>query len=38
LVVLALLGRLHWFLWGAAFGTYGFALALVLVYRWRTAG
>lgn len=38
LLLLALAGRLHWFLWGAAFGTYLFALALVLVYRWREAG
>ncbi|MGD9763587.1 MAG: CDP-alcohol phosphatidyltransferase family protein [Candidatus Binatia bacterium] len=34
---LALLGRLDWFLWGAAFGTYVYAAALVLVYRWREA-
>lgn len=37
LVVLALIDRLHWFVWGAAFGTYGFAIGLVLVYRWREA-
>lgn len=37
LVVLALFGRLHWFLWGAAVGTYVYAGALVLVYRWRDA-
>jgi phosphatidylglycerophosphate synthase len=37
LVVLAVLGKLHWFLWGAAFGTYVYAGALVLVYRWRDA-
>jgi phosphatidylglycerophosphate synthase len=37
LVLLAIAGRLHWFVWGAAFGTYGFAIALVLVYRWREA-
>lgn len=37
LVALALLGRLDWFLWGAAFGTYVYAAALVAVYRWRDA-
>ena len=37
LVVLGLCGRLHWFLWGAAFGTYGFALLLIWIYRWRDA-
>jgi phosphatidylglycerophosphate synthase len=37
LLVLALFGKLHWFLWGAAFGTYVYAGALVLVYRWRDA-
>lgn len=35
LLALALIDRLHWFFWGAAFGTYGFCVALVLVYRWR---
>jgi len=37
LLALALIGRLQWFLWGAAFGTYVYAGALVLVYRWRDA-
>ncbi|OFV88525.1 MAG: hypothetical protein A3J75_04250 [Acidobacteria bacterium RBG_16_68_9] len=37
LVVLALIGRLDWFLWGAAFGTYAFTLGLVAAYRWREA-
>ncbi|MEO8602694.1 MAG: CDP-alcohol phosphatidyltransferase family protein [bacterium] len=37
LLGLALIGRLQWFLWGAAFGTYVYAGALVLVYRWRDA-
>jgi phosphatidylglycerophosphate synthase len=37
LLVLAVLGKLHWFLWGAAFGTYLYAGALVLVHRWRDA-
>ncbi|MBX3028395.1 CDP-alcohol phosphatidyltransferase family protein [bacterium] len=37
LLALALIGKLHWFLWGAAFGTYVYAGALVLVYRWRDA-
>jgi len=37
LLVFALFGRLHWFLWGAAFGTYGFALLLIWIYRWRDA-
>jgi phosphatidylglycerophosphate synthase len=37
LLPLALIGRLDWFLWGAAFGTYVYAGALVLVYRWRDA-
>ena len=38
LFVLALIDRLRWFLWGAAFGTWVFAVALVWVYRWRDAG
>lgn len=37
LVVLAVCDRLHWFLWGTAFGSYLFALLLVWVYRWRDA-
>jgi len=37
LLALAVIGRLDWFLWGAAFGTYVYAGALVLVYRWRDA-
>lgn len=37
LLALALIGRLDWFLWGAAIGTYVYAGALVLVYRWRDA-
>lgn len=37
LLALALVGKLHWFLWGAAFGTYVYAGALVLVHRWRDA-
>ncbi|MFN8625126.1 MAG: CDP-alcohol phosphatidyltransferase family protein [Candidatus Binatia bacterium] len=37
LLVLAAVDRLHWFLWGAAFGTYVFAILLVWVYRWRDA-
>jgi phosphatidylglycerophosphate synthase len=38
LLALAVIGRLGWFLWGAAFGTYVYAAALVVVYRWRDAG
>lgn len=37
LVALAVIDRLHWFLWGAAFGSYIFAILLVSVYRWRDA-
>ena len=37
LLALALVDRLQWFLWSAAFGTYVYAGALVLVYRWRDA-
>ena len=37
LVVLALIDRLHWFFWGAAFGTYVFAIGIIWVYRWRDA-
>jgi hypothetical protein len=37
LVLLAVIGHLDWFLWGAAFGTYVYAAALVVVYRWRDA-
>jgi 1L-myo-inositol 1-phosphate cytidylyltransferase / CDP-L-myo-inositol myo-inositolphosphotransferase len=37
LLALAVIDRLGWFLWGAAFGTYLFAAALVWVYRWRDA-
>jgi phosphatidylglycerophosphate synthase len=37
LVVLALAGRLHWFVWGTAVGTYAFALLFVGIYRWDAA-
>jgi phosphatidylglycerophosphate synthase len=37
LVVLAAVDRLHWFMWGTAFGTYVFAILLVWIYRWRDA-
>lgn len=37
LVLMALADCLHWFLWGAAFGTYGFGILLILVYKWRDA-
>jgi hypothetical protein len=37
LFVLALVHRLEWFFWAAAFGTYLFSAALLWVYRWRDA-
>jgi phosphatidylglycerophosphate synthase len=37
LLALALADRLYWFVWGTAFGTYVFSLALIWVYRWRAA-
>lgn len=37
LILFALAGRLHWFFWGTAFGTYFFAILLVCIYRWRDA-
>lgn len=37
LVGFAVADRLSWFLWGAAFGTYLFAVLLVCIYRWRDA-
>jgi phosphatidylglycerophosphate synthase len=37
LVALAVIDRLYWFFWGAAFGTYVFAIVLVWIYRWRDA-
>ena len=37
LVLLALVERLHWFIWGSAFGTYLFAILLVWIYGWRDA-
>ena len=37
LVLLALVKRLHWFIWGSAFGTYLFAILLVWIYGWRDA-
>jgi phosphatidylglycerophosphate synthase len=38
LFALAVIDRLQWFFWGAAFGAWVFAAALVWVYRWRDAG
>lgn len=35
LLALALVDRLAWFVWSAAFGSWVFGLLLVLVYRWR---
>jgi phosphatidylglycerophosphate synthase len=37
LVLLALVGRLRWFFWGTAFGTYLFAILLLWIYQWRDA-
>jgi phosphatidylglycerophosphate synthase len=37
LVVLAVVDRLKWFMWGTAFGTYAFTILLVWIYRWRDA-
>ncbi len=37
LFVLAVVHRLEWFFWGAAFGTYAFSAVLLWVYRWRDA-
>ncbi len=37
LIAFAVADRLAWFVWGAAFGTYAFAIALVCIYRWRDA-
>ncbi|MFI5396682.1 MAG: CDP-alcohol phosphatidyltransferase family protein [Candidatus Binatia bacterium] len=37
LLALAVVDRLYWFFWGAAFGTYLFAILLVWIYRWRDA-
>jgi len=38
LLLLAVIDRLGWFLWGAVFGTYVYAAGLGWVYRWRDAG
>jgi phosphatidylglycerophosphate synthase len=35
LFALALVDRLDWFFWGTAVGAYGFAAALLWIYRWR---
>jgi phosphatidylglycerophosphate synthase len=35
LLVLAVLDRLEWFLWGCTFGTYTYAAGLTGVYLWR---
>ena len=37
LLLLALVNRLQWFVWGAAFGMYVFAATLLLVHRWGDA-
>jgi len=37
LILFAVAGRLDWFFWGTAFGTYLFAIVLVSIYRWRDA-
>ena len=37
LFLLAVVHRLEWFFWAAAYGTYLFSAALLWVYRWRNA-
>ncbi len=37
LIPLAVMGRLGWFLWGSAVGSYVYAVALAWTYRWRDA-
>jgi len=37
LLLFAVAGRLDWFFWGTAFGTYVFGIVLVWIYRWRDA-
>jgi phosphatidylglycerophosphate synthase len=37
LLVLALVDRLYWFVWGSAFGTYLFSILVIWIYRWRDA-